>query len=50
VLGDLARERGVDVVLSADDVVLYGNPRLDLTDEVLARLQRAARSPAAPNR
>ncbi len=50
VLGDLARERGVDVVLSADDVVLYGNPRLDLTDEVLARLKRAAEAPAAPNR
>ncbi|MCU0753557.1 MAG: OmpH family outer membrane protein [Xanthomonadales bacterium] len=50
VLGDLARERGVDVVLSADDVVLYGNPRLDLTDEVLARLQRATPPPAAPNR
>lgn len=48
VLGDLARERGVDVVLSADDVVLYGNPRLDLTDEVLARLKRAATPPAAP--
>ncbi len=50
VLGDLARERGVDVVLSADDVVLYGNPRLDLTDEVLARLKRVAEAPAAPNR
>lgn len=47
VLGDLARERGVDVVLSADDVVLYGNPRLDLTDEVLTRLQRAAEPPTA---
>lgn len=50
VLGDLARERGVDVVLSADDVVLYGNPRLDLTDEVLARLRRVAEPAAAPNR
>lgn len=50
VLGDLARERGLDVVLSADDVVLFGNPRLDLTDEVLARLRRAPAAPANPNR
>lgn len=50
VLGDLARERGVDVVLSADDVVLYGNPRLDLTDEVLGRLRQSPTAPGNPNR
>lgn len=38
-MADLARERGIEIVVS-DEVVMYGNPRLDLTDAVLERLRK----------
>lgn len=40
IIEEVAKEQGIDLVLTADSTVLYGASSLDLTPAVLARLAR----------
>jgi outer membrane protein len=47
VLDEVAKGRGIDVVLNSDLAIVWGNPQLDITALVVERLN-AAKAPAAP--
>ena len=46
VLDEVGKEQGLDVVLNADVAVLWGNTQLDITNEVIQRLNAPKTTPA----